>query len=187
MNKLALMRLPLIRAFHRQLAGDVPAGTSLSREEVARCVGEISAFDAEVSHERAQVFAQIVRSLSPEQKAYLAAMKFGDFSTWPAVDMEAHKLPRGTEKAINVAYMSCAGEFFSWYAGSSTADVYFRPERHGTYFGSFYMKDMPAMGKRDYDISTAITGGSGQAFLSALTGEQRQKITALPGLQRGAL
>ena len=25
----------------------------------------------------------------------------------------------------------------SWYAGSVTADVYFCPERQGTYFGSF--------------------------------------------------
>jgi hypothetical protein len=43
----------------------------------------------------------------------------------------------------DIAY---AGDLFSWYAGSLDADVYFCPERHGTYFGSFYIKDAPAIG-----------------------------------------
>jgi hypothetical protein len=58
--------------------------------------------------------------------------------------------------------MTYASEFFSWTAGHVEADTYFCPERHGTYFGGFYMKDMPAMGKRDYDISTSVTGESGR-------------------------
>jgi len=45
--------------------------------------------------------------------------------------------------------MTYASEMFSWYAGSVEADVYFCPERHATYFGSFYMKDIPAMGKQE--------------------------------------
>ena len=117
-------------------------------------------------------------ALTPAQKAYLGKMKFGDFGTWPDVDMEQYKLPRGTEKLVNVAYMTYASEFFSWYAGSVEADTYFCPERHGTYFGGFYMKDMPAMGKRDFDISTSVTGDSGAAFLEALTPEQRGWVTA---------
>jgi hypothetical protein len=28
--------------------------------------------------------------------------------------MEQYKLPRETEKPVNVAYMTCASEFFSW-------------------------------------------------------------------------
>ena len=118
---------------------------------------------------------------------WLAGMKFGDFNTWPDVDVENYKLPRGTEKLVNVAYMTYASEFFSWYAGSAEADTYFCPERHGTYFGGFYMKDMPAMGKRDYDISTSVTGDSGEAFLNALSGSQRKNITAILGQQRRAL
>jgi hypothetical protein len=41
--------------------------------------------------------------------------------------------------------MTYAGDIYSWYAGSVEADVYFCPERQGTYFGSFYLKDTPVM------------------------------------------
>jgi Spy/CpxP family protein refolding chaperone len=180
-----MKRLPLIKAFCRELKGDVPAGsTGLNKDAVMRQVGDIFTFDAELSYKRAQVFGKIAVSLTPEQKAYLAKMKFGDFNTWPDVDMEKYKLPRGTDKLVNVAYMTYASEFFSWYAGSVEADTYFCPERHGTYFGGFYMKDMPAMGKRDYNISTSITGDSGRDFLNVLTAEQRKNITDIPDLQR---
>jgi hypothetical protein len=84
--------------------------------------------------------------------------------------------------------MTYLSEFFSWTAGSVDADVYFCPERHGTYFGGFYMKDMPAMGKRNYDISTSVTGDSGQAFLErVLTPAQRRPVDAIPAQQRQAM
>jgi hypothetical protein len=185
---LAEMRLPLIRAFYRELNGDLPQGSKgLNKDAVMRYVGEIFAFDAQLSYRRAQIFGQIASSFTPEQKARLAGMKFGDFNTWPAIDVEKYKLPRGTEKLVNVAYMTYAGEFFSWYAGSVEADTYFCPERHGTYFGGFYMKDMPAMGKRDYDISTSVTGDNGKEFLNVLTGNQRNSITSILSRQRKAL
>ena len=184
-NELAVKRFPLIQAFYRELNGVIPAGSAgLNKTAVMQYVGDIFAFDAELSYKRAQIFGQIISALTAEQKAALAKMKFGDFNTWPEVDMEQYKLPKGTDRAINVAYMTYASEFFSWYAGSVEADVYFCPERHGTYFGSFYMKDMPAMGKKDYDISTAITGDSGEMFLQVLTAEQRAPITAIIGNQR---
>jgi len=185
---LAEKRFPLIKAFCRELNGDIPAGSKgLNKGAVAQYVGDIFAFDAELSYKRALVFKQLVSSFTAEQKAYLAKMKFGDFNTWPDVDVEKYKLPRGTEKLVNVVYMTYASEFFSWYAGSVDADVYFCPERHGTYFGGFYMKDMPAMGKRDFDISTSVTGDSGKEFLNTLTAEQRKNLTAIPDLQRKAL
>ncbi|MEI6647317.1 MAG: hypothetical protein WCP12_14880 [bacterium] len=188
LRALAVKRLPLIKAFCRQLDGSIPAGSQgLNKAAVTKYVGDIFAFDAEISYKRAQIFGQLVVSFTPEQKAYLAKMKFGDFNTWPAVDMEQYKLPRQTEKMVNVAYMTYASEFFSWYAGSVDADVYFCPERHGTYFGGFYMKDMPAMNKRDFDISTSVTGDSGKEFLNTLTAAQRPAITAIPDLQRPAL
>lgn len=184
-NELALKRFPVIKAFCRELNGEIPSGSSgLSKDAVMKNVGDIFAFDAELSYRRAEVFGKIVSSFTPEQKATLARMKFGDFNTWPEVDMDQYKLPKGTDKSLNVAYMTYASEFFSWHAGSVQADVYFCPERHGTYFGGFYMKDMPAMGKKDYDISTAITGDSGEAFLKLLTPAQRTPITAIPDAQR---
>jgi Spy/CpxP family protein refolding chaperone len=94
---------------------------------------------------------------------------------------------RGESKMFNVAYMTYASEFFSWYAGSVDADTYFCPERHGTYFGGFYMKDMPAMGKRDFDISTRVTGDSGQGFLATLSDTQRTAISGIIELQRKPL
>ena len=188
MQVLAEMRFPIIKAFYRELGSDIPSGSKgLNKDAVMRYVGEIFAFDALLSYKRAQIFGQIAASLTPEQKARLGKIKFGDFNTWPDIDVEKYKLPRGTEKLVNVAYMTHASEFFSWYAGSVEADTYFCPERHGTYFGGFYMKDMPAMGKRDYDISTSVTGDSGKEFLGVLTVGQRNNITAIPDMQRKAL
>ena len=188
LRAMAEKRLPLIKAFCRELEGSIPAGSQgLNKAAVIQYVGDIFAADAEVSYQRAQVFGQVASSLTPAQKEYLAKMKFGDFNTWPAVEMDQYKLPRGTEKMVNVAYMTYASEFFSWYAGSVKADTYFCPERHGTYFGGFYMKDMPAMGKRDFDISTSVTGDSGKEFLNLLTESQRKNITAIPALQKKAL
>ncbi len=188
LDTLARMRFPLIQAFCRELSGDIPAGSrGLNQAAVVRHVGDIFAFDAELSYERARLFGQTVAGFNAEQKAYFAKMKFGDFNTWPDVDVGPYKMPRGTEKLVNVAYMTYASEMFSWFAGSVDADVYFCPERHGTYFGGFYMKDMPAMGKKDYDISTSVTGDSGKEFLATLTEAQRAPITAIPDRQRKAL
>lgn len=189
-DQLALKRMPLIKAFYRELEGTIPKGSSgLNREALVRYVGGVFAFDAELSYRRAQVFGQVVASLTPEQKAAFAKMKFGDFNTWPAMDeREALNRPNpSTSRFFTVAYMTYASEFFSWYAGSVVADTYFCPERHGTYFGGFYMKDMPAMGKRNYDISTSVTGDSGENFLKLLTPEQRGTITAIIERQRKPL
>jgi Spy/CpxP family protein refolding chaperone len=188
LNVLARRRWPLIKAFCRELNGDVPAGSQgLNKDAVTRYVGDIVAFDAELSYARAEVYGKVANSLAPAQKAFLATMKFGDFNTWPEVEMDSYKLPRGTDKLVNVAYMTYASEFFSWYAGSVEADTYFCPERHGTYFGGFYMKDMPAMGKRDFNISTSLTGDSGRTFLEILDEGQRRNITAIPDMQRKSL
>lgn len=189
-EQLALRRFPLIKAFHRELDNDIPKDSAgLDREEVARYVGDLFTLDAELSFRRAEVFGKVAASLTADQKEYLGKMKFGDSSTWPDLDeRDALKRPTpGTPRFFNVAYMTYASEFFSWYAGSVEADTYFCPERHGTYFGGFYMKDMPAMGKRDYDISTSRTGDSGEAFLALLEGGQRAEITAIVEAQRKPL
>jgi len=187
LEALARMRLPLIKAFHINADGKTPSGSKgLDQQAVEAHVGEIFARDMELSIRRAEVMARVYRSLTTKQKAYLDKMKFGDFSTWPETD-ERGKLRRrgrGKSKLLNVAYMTYASEFFSWVKGSVKADVYFCPERHGTYFGGFYMKDMPIMGKRDMDISTSLTGRSGQTFVEdILTSAQSREINAIPEWQ----
>jgi len=191
LEELARMRLPLIWSFHRQSQGKVPMGSDgLNQAAVSRYTGDIFALDAGLSLRRAEVMAAVARSLTTEQRTYLGAMKFGDFNTWPAIDErdQLRAAGQGRPQLFNVAYMTYASEFFSWTAGSLEADTYFCPERHGTYFGGFYMKDMPAMGKRDFDISTTRTGDSGRAFLEeVLTETQRRHITGIASAQRKAL
>jgi Spy/CpxP family protein refolding chaperone len=189
-EQIARKRFPLIAAFHRELAGDLPPGTAgLDRTAVVAYGADLFALDATLAYRRAKVFGAAATSLTSAQKAALGRLKFGDFATWPEVGQdEARRLrPRGASKLVSVGYMTLASEFFSWYAGSVEADTYFCPERHGTYFGGFYLKDMPAMGKRDYDISTSITGDAGSAFVDLLTASQRARFTGVLDRQRKAL
>lgn len=191
LEKLAKMRLPIIKAFWRELQGDRPASSSgLNQEATAKAVGDLFALDGELSFRRAEVMAQVSNSLGAEQKAYFAAMKFGDFSTWPDVDhreLMRADVPRGKSKLWTVAYMTYISEWYSWQYGSVEADTYFCPERHGTYFGGFYMKDMPAMGQRDFNISMTLTGDSGREFLQVLTPDQRSRVTQIISAQKSEL
>jgi phosphatidylethanolamine-binding protein (PEBP) family uncharacterized protein len=131
------------------------------------------------------VLGGIVRSLTDKQKQYLGKMVFNNSATWPELDDQIDK--RSMSHTAHVAVMTYASEMFSWYAGSVEADVYFCPERHATYFGSFYMKDIPAMGNPGFSISTSLTGDSGEAFLAALTEPQRRLVTGLVEQQRNDL
>jgi len=189
-QSIAYKRLPLIAAFHRELAGDLPAGSSgLNRNAVISYGADLFAQDAKLAWQRAKVFGTVARSLTSQQKQLLARMKFGDFNTWPEIDREEVRQfrPRGASKLVSVGYMTLASEFFSWYAGSVEADTYFCPERHGTYFGGFYLKDMPAMGQRDFDISTSLTGDSGEAFVNLLNSSQRSLLMGVLERQRNSL
>ncbi|HIJ81147.1 MAG TPA: hypothetical protein HPP76_05515 [Desulfuromonadales bacterium] len=189
-QKIAQKRFPLVAAFHRELDGRLPSGTTgLSRTAVMSYTADLFELDAALAYKRAKVFGALARSLSSQQKATLAKMKFGDFNSWPEIDREEVRSlrPRGASKLVSVGYMTLASEFFSWYAGSVEADTYFCPERHGTYFGGFYLKDLPAMGQRDFDISTSLTGDSGAAFVDMLTAHQRSRLTGVLNRQRSAL
>jgi len=184
-SDLALKRLPLIHAFCRNLAGDFPAGSqSLNREAVMKCTSGIFATSGELAFQRAEVYGKIVSSLTEAQKAEFAKLKFGDSRTWPDVAETEAFDKRTVSHPVHVAMMTYASEFFSWYAGSVESDTYFCPEGHGTYFGSFYMKDAPAVHQKNYSISTALTGDSGEAFLAALNPTQREQVTSLVDLQR---
>jgi hypothetical protein len=180
---LALKRFPLIKAFCRQLDGDVPTGsTGLDKTAVMKYTAEIFTMDGQLAYDRAIVCGKILANLSDDQKTYLAKLKFADYTTWPEMAEPLDK--RTLSHDAFVMMMTYASEMFSWYAGSIEADTYFCPERHGTYFGGFYMKDAPAMGQRNYTISTSLTGDSGEQFLQTLTETQRKLITEIPNLQR---
>ena len=185
-NQYGYMRFTLMDTFRRMLNGDLPAGNStLSEEAVKTYSAELYRLDGEISFERAKIMGGILFALDTDQRAYLDAMVGQGMLDWPNVD-EPSDL-RGLERDIKVAVMTYAGDMFSWYAGSVEADVYFCPERQGTYFGSFYMKDAPAVGNPGYNIGTNITADSGQAFLDTLNPEQSNLITSLVDIQRDEL
>ena len=182
-RRFAQLRLPLIKAFRLNLEGKIPPGSAgLDRQAVMQYSADLYVLDGQLSYRRAQVMAGVIRSLNEPQKSAWARLKFGDSGTWPEVAPALDR--RSMSHESSVAVMTYASEMFSWQAGSVEADTYFCPERHGMYFGGFGMKTAPAMGKRDYAISTTLTGNSGESFLGALTEAQRQQITALVDLQR---
>lgn len=179
----ALRRLPLIKAFRRNLEGEAPRGSrGLSEAAVVKASADLYELDGRIAYQRAKVMAGVLRSLDGAQRATLARLKFGDSRTWPEVPevIDRRSLPH----EVHVAVMTYASEMFAWHAGSLEADTYFCPERHGMYFGGFGLKTAPAMGRQDYDISTTLTGDSGEALLACLTESQRRRITELVDLQR---
>jgi hypothetical protein len=185
-RELALKRFPLIQAFCRNLAGAIPAGSKgLDRAAVMKYSAGIFELSGELAYQRAEATGRIARSLTDQQKAEFSKLKFGDSRTWPDVPDSFDK--RSVPHDVHVAVMTYASEFFSWYAGSAESDTYFCPEGHGTYFGSFFMKDAPAVHQANHSISTALTGDDGEAFLATLDPIQRGQITSLVELQRSDL
>ncbi|MEI8360527.1 MAG: Spy/CpxP family protein refolding chaperone [bacterium] len=181
-SNFAYNRFPLMSAFRQSLSSTKTLDTAVA----SAYTSNLYKSDADLSYNRAVVVGQIINSFTDEQKAYLAKMQFNNYNTWPDVSEDA-TLKKNLTNNEFVALMTYASELFSWYKGSLTADVYFCPERHGTYFGGFYMKDYPAMNNPSYFISTAITGDSGQEFLKVLNTEQRALITGIITEQKAAL
>lgn len=184
-NQYGYRRFPLMDAFRRLLAGTLPEGTTgLDLAAVRQYSGELYQLDGWISVDRAMLFGDILRNLTSTQLATLNGLAaLGGAGNWP------QNLPdplQGLHLApdISVGVMTYASEMYSWYAGSVAADTYFCPERQGTYFGSFYLKDAPAMGNPDYSIGTNVTADTGNAFLAALTAFQRQAVTNLVNVQR---
>lgn len=176
--ELGTKRLALIKAFRDNMEGKAPAGSpGLSAEAVKAYVADIFAIDGKLGFRRAEVYGAIVKSLGASQKAGLGKLVFGDSGTWASLPDQVDK--RTMSHGQDVLFQTYASEFFSWYAGSEKSDVYFCPERHGTYFGGFYMKDYPAMGNQDYFIPTALTGDSGEAFLQLLEPAQAARVTGI--------
>lgn len=170
-DEFAITRMLLIKAFRDQLEGRIPSNKDgLSKEEVIKYCSKLYELDADLSYNRAVVIGKIINSFSEPQKEYLSKLKFDNSSTWP--DLPENLDKRSLQHREHVCIMTYASELFSWYAGSLDADVYFCPERHGTYFGGFFLKDYPAMGNHGYNISTALTGDKGENFINILSNEQ---------------
>jgi len=171
-NLYAWKRYPLMKAFRRLLDGNLPAGkTGLSPDAVKAASRELYLIDGQLSYERAVVFANIYRSLTTDQKTYLGAMAGKSYASWPAkTEDDVRARTQGLTHDEVVAVMTYAGDLYSWYAGSVTSDVYFCPERHGTYFGSFYIKDAPAVGHADYSIDETMTATVGKALVDSSLG-----------------
>ncbi len=182
-NQYAANRFVLMQAFRRLLTGDLPAGSAgLNEAAVKAYSAQLYRLDGEISYERARVMGQMIAGFTADQRAQLDTMVGKGMLDWPDV-AEPDEL-RGLDRDVKVAVMTYAGDMFSWYAGSVEADVYFCPERQGTYFGSFYLKDAPAMGNPGYTIASNLTGDMGRTLLETLTPAQAQTVTGLVDVQK---
>lgn len=185
-NEYARDRFTLMTAFRRLLARTTPPGApTLSLAAVRAYSADLYRLDGRISLERAAVMGPILASLSANQRASLDAIVGTGMATWPAMSEPADL--RGLDHDTKVAVMTYAGDLLSWYAGDVEDDVYFCPERQGTYFGSFYLKDAPAVGNPGYSIGTGITGDMGSALLAVLNARQSRLITSLVDRQRATL
>ncbi len=187
-NEYAYKRFPLCKAFRRLLEDDIPTGTTgLDMDAVKDCSAKLYEIDGLISYNRAELFGKIVSSLTDDQKAELDALKdLNGVGNWPN-DLQDPLKSYQLDRDVNVGVMTYASEIYAWYAGSVDADVYFCPERQGTYFGSFYLKDWPAMGNPNYSIDEQLTAQAGQNFFNILTESQYDSIAGLVNLQKPAL
>jgi len=192
-NLYGYKRFPLMKAFRRLLDGNIPSGSSgLNLSAVRKASRELYLLDGQISFDRAVLYASIIKSLDSAQKAYLDAMKGKGWNSWPNItDQQIRSKMQGLPQGTAVAVMTYASDLFSWYAGSVDADVYFCPERQGTYYGSFYIKDAPAIGHEGYGINEQLTATAGAALSDStkgyVTAVQAAVMTSLVDRQRNNL
>ena len=142
--------------------------------------------------DRAPLYANVLDSMDSTQKSYLDAMKDRGWSSWPDItNDQVQSTMQGLPQGTAVAVMTYASDLFSWYAGSVEPDVYFCPERHGTYYGGLYIKDAPAVGHEKYSIDEQLTATAGAALSDSskgyVTQAQADLISSLVGTQRNNL
>lgn len=91
-RRFARARLPLIKAFRRNLYGDIPPGSKgLDREAVMKYSAGLYQLDGMLAYQRARVMGGIIRSLNEQQKTAMASLKFGDSRTWPDLPEQLEK------------------------------------------------------------------------------------------------
>ncbi len=185
-NDYAYKRFPLIDAFYRLHEGDVPPNSNgLNLDSVMTYSSELYNIDAQISYERAKTYGQVIQSLNQQQATAMDNLvtigTVANFDSTLANPIAPLNLPHD----IDVLVMTYASEIFSWYWGDVASDTYFAPERQADYFGSFYLKDAPAVGSPGYQIDTALTQVKGTKFLETiLTTPQALQITSLVDTQR---
>jgi hypothetical protein len=179
-------RFVLMKAFRRLLDGDVPTGSAgLDKFAVMAYSADLYRLDGQMSTDRAQVMGNIIASLSPSQTNFLNSHMVGKgMLQWPAVSEPPDM--QGLDRDVKEALMTYSGDIYSWYAGSLEADVYFCPERQGTYFGSFYLKDTPVMSVGG-SIDPNLTANAGITFVLTLTPTQAALVNGLVDIQRSDL
>lgn len=192
-NLYAYERFSLMEAFRRTLTGEIPSGsTGLNLDAVKQASENLYLIDGQLAFDRAMLYVNIYNSMSSTQFAYMDAMKGKGFNEWPDItdDQVASKmsnLPQGTATLV----MTYASDIYTWYEGSLYADVYFCPERHGTYYGGFYIKDAPAVGVSGYTISESLTSTLGSALINSSLGyvnsTQATEMYSLVDTQRNNL
>lgn len=187
-NQYAYKRFPLCMAFRRLLENDLPDGTTgLNEETVREYSAELYKIDGQISYNRAKLFGKVISSLTIDQKKKIKTLyDLQGIGNWPS-DLPNKLDGKGLALDVNVAVMTFASEIYTWYAGSATADIYFCPERQGTYFGSFYLKDWPAMGNPNYTINEQLTASAGQDFYKILTQSQNDSMKNVVSLQKTSL
>jgi len=183
LQEYAYKRFVLMQAFRHLASGDLPAGTTgLSEDAVKAYSAELYTLDGQMSFARAQLMGSLLSALDATQLAYLDKMVGKGMLDWPKVEEPSDI--QGLDRDVKVAVMTYAADMFSWYAGSVEADIYFCPERHGTYFGSFYLKDALAMSNPSYAIPTNLTGDMGESLFKILTPDQVQLVNGLVDIQK---
>lgn len=192
-NQYGYKRYVLMSAFRRTLDAQIPAGsTGLNLNAVKKASRDLYLIDGQIAFDRALLYAGIIASFDATQKSYLDAMKGKGWKSWPDVaDAQVRSRLAGLPPGTAVAVMTYASDLFSWYAGSLEADVYFCPERHGTYFGGFYIKDAPAVGHEGYAIDEQLTATAGTALSDSskgyVTSAQATLMSSLVDTQRANL
>ncbi len=185
-NQYAYDRLPLMKAFRRALEWDIPRNTKwLSKTAIMSYSANLYELDAKISIQRAQLFAEIIKSLSASQITSLNTMVKWWFASRAALPDQVDKTTLTHDQHVLV--MTYASEMFGRYAGDIEADTYFCPERQWDYFGGFYIKDAPAIGNAWYTIDESITWEKWKKFLDILSSTQKPIITSIVDLQRTAI
>ncbi len=184
-NQFAMMRFPLLITFDRFAHKQLPNGTlQLNRQKIIQHSADLYALDGELSYERAIGFAEVIHSLSKNQKEKLEGLKNKKLDNWTTHSEQLDK--RSFDHDVYIALMTYSSELYSWYAGDLEKDVYFTPERTAAYFGAYWTKAAPmkAVKTKNYKISMNLTSESGVLFLEMLSSKQRKKITGLVQAQK---
>ena len=182
----ARLRLPLIDAFVRLKDKSYPTGSAgLDSAAIKAYSSDLYHTDATVCIKRAQVYASIINALTVKQKRYLDSLFALGARNMPVLPLQIDIKPLNNNQFVGA--MSIADDIYSWYVGNIDADVYFCPERQANYFGSFYLKDAPAMGNPNYSIDTSLSQSGGARFLNTLDQTQRDLVSSLTNKQKPAM